>query len=348
MLIFRPLNYADIQDLERLAVVSGGSMTTLPANRDHLSELIGQTQQSLRKEVERGEQESYHFVLEDTDSNRIVGVSGIDAAVGLGSPFYSYRIDEVVHASAEMQIHNRIPALHLCQDYTGASRFCTLFLDKDWRSLENLHLLSRARMLFMAQNPERFSPRTLAELQGPVDEDNRSPFWECLGKHFFSMDFAKANYLTGINSKSFVADLMPHYPVYVPLLSEEAQRALGQPRPDVEDIMCLLESEGFKYRGYVDIFDGGPTIEARTEDIRSISDSRLTQVRIAATGAKDTDNNRPWIMISNTKLLDYRCLMLQLDPKDPQLSPEQAAQLLVTDSDQVRLLALDPRELGHK
>jgi len=348
MLIFRPLNYADISDLERLAAVSGDSMTTLPANRDHLSELIGQTQQSLRKEVERGERESYHFVLEDTETQRIVGVSGIDAAVGLGSPFYSYRIDEVVHASSELQIHNRIPALHLCQDYTGASRLCTLFLDEQWRSLKNLHLLSRARMLFMAQNPKRFSPRTLVELQGPVDENNRSPFWECLGKNFFSMDFAKANYLTGINSRSFIADLMPHYPVYVPLLSEAAQRALGQPRPDVEDVMCLLEAEGFKYRGYVDIFDGGPTLESRTENIRSIEDSRLVTAAASDSVTYSTEGGAelPWVLVSNTEVMDYRCLLAQLDPAAPQLSEEQLELLKISAQDPIRILPLADEELG--
>ncbi len=344
MLIFRPLNYSDIQGLERLAVVSGGSMTTLPANRDHLSELIGQTQQSLRKEVERGEKESYHFVLEDSDSGEIVGVSGIDATVGIASPFYSYRIDELVHASSELQIHNRIPALNLCQDYTGSSRLCTLFLDSQWRSLSNLHLLSRARMLFMAQFPQRFANRTLAELQGPVDDDNRSPFWECLGKHFFSMDFAKANYLTGINSKGFVADLMPHYPVYVPLLSEAAQQAIGQPRPDVEDVMCLLEAEGFSYRGYVDIFDAGPTLESRTDDIRSVRDSRLQTISLSSA---ETDSEEGVLaLVSNNQLLDYRCLLTRLDPDHPQLSPRQAELMKVADGDQLRILILDSNELG--
>lgn len=49
MLLIRPLTFADLQGLERLAIISGGSMTTLPANRDHLSELISKTQRSLKK-----------------------------------------------------------------------------------------------------------------------------------------------------------------------------------------------------------------------------------------------------------------------------------------------------------
>lgn len=87
MLLIRPLTFADLQGLERLAIISGGSMTTLPANRDHLSELISKTQRSLKKDLERYGDESYHFALEDTELGEIVGVCGIDASVGLISLF---------------------------------------------------------------------------------------------------------------------------------------------------------------------------------------------------------------------------------------------------------------------
>ncbi|MDI3323367.1 arginine N-succinyltransferase [Pontibacterium granulatum] len=343
MLLVRPLNFTDIQGLERLAVISGGSMTTLPANRDHLGELINSTQQSLRKAVEHPGSESYHFVLEDTDSGEILGVSGIDAAVGISTPFYSYRIEEVVHASSELQIHNRVPALHLCQDYTGAARLCTLFLDSAHRSQNNLHLLSRARMLLIAQFPERFAPRLIVELQGVADEEHRSPFWECLGRHFFNMDFTKANYLTGINNKGFIADLMPHYPVYVPLLTPEAQAALGKPRPDMEEVMALLENEGFNYRGYVDIFDAGPTLEARTDNVRSVRQNQQTVARIGE--SSDEAALRP-ALISNTSLENYRCLMTRIDPAQPVISAEQANLLQVEEGGDIRLLLLEEAELG--
>lgn len=344
MQLLRPLNFNDIQGLERLAVISGGSMTTLPANRDHLGELINGTQQSLRKNVEQAGDESYHFVLEDTDSGSIIGVSGIDATVGISSPFYSYRTEKVVHASNELQIHNQIPALHLCQDYTGVARLCTLFIDKEHRNPVNLHLLSRARLMFIAQHPERFASRLIAELQGVVDENNRSPFWESLGRHFFEMDFTKANYLTGINSKGFIADLMPHYPVYVPLLSQEAQDVLGKPRPDMQNVMTLLENEGFSYRGYIDIFDAGPTMEARTDFIRSIAQNRQVAARIGAP-ATDDSNLHP-ALISNTGLKDYRCLVSRIDPEQPEISAEIAELLQVSEGDPIRLMLLNDAELG--
>ncbi|BBB30747.1 arginine N-succinyltransferase [Neptunomonas japonica] len=337
MLLIRPLTFADLQGLERLAVISGGRMTTLPANRDHLNELINRTRQSLRKEVTQYSDESYHFVLEDQTNGEIVGVCGIDASVGINTPFYSYRVDEVVHASSELQIHNRIPALHLCQDYTGSARLCTLFLDKDHRTKENLNLLSRSRMLFMAQHPERFANKLIAELQGVADSANRSPFWECLGRHFFNMDFTKANYLTGINSKGFIADLMPHYPVYVPLLSDEAQASLGQPRPDMIDVKNLLEEEGFNYRRYVDIFDAGPTLEARTQDIRTMTQSKKCTINIGSGSSSEKQVN---VLISNTERENFRCLIVKLDPQQPEIAAEVASLLHLNNGDNIRIISL--------
>ncbi len=337
MLLIRPLTFADLQGLERLAVISGGKMTTLPANRDHLSELISKTQRSLKKAIDRYSDESYHFALEDLERGEIVGVCGIDASVGLNTPFYSYRIDEVVHASNELQIHNRIPALHLCQDYTGAARLCTLFLDKAYRNEANLNLLSRSRMLFIAQNPERFSSRLIAELQGVADDQNRSPFWECLGRHFFNMDFTKANYLTGINSKGFIADLMPHYPVYVPLLSAEAQAALGKPRPDMSTVESLLLCEGFNFKGYVDIFDAGPTLEARTLDVRSVVQSQLKTVQI-----DEPVENRDLqpALISNLSREAFRCVSASINITQPTLTQEVADLLNLRQGDQARIIPL--------
>ncbi|WP_210398032.1 arginine N-succinyltransferase [Motiliproteus sediminis] len=340
MLSVRPVNFADIQDLERLAVISGGRLTTLPANRDHLSELIGGTQQSLRKAVRRAEGESYHFVLEQ--DGQVIGVAGIESAVGLGAPFYSYRIDEVVHASSDLQIHNRIPALHLCQDYTGCSRLYTLFIDGEHRTPESLHLLSRARMLFMAQFPERFAARTLVELQGSIDDNGNSPFWDCLGRHFFSMEFDRANYLTGINAKSFIADLMPHYPVYVPLLTPAAQACLGEPRPDVEEVMALLEDEGFNYRGYVDIFDAGPTLEHRTNQIRSVEQSRELKANIGRVPA-----DAPWMLVSNGRLEDYRCLLTRVVAETTTLSADDAERLGITDGEPVRTIPVAAEDIGR-
>jgi arginine N-succinyltransferase len=57
-----------------------------------------------------------------------------------------------------------------------------------------------------------------------------------------------------------VAELMPRHPVYVNLLPER-RAAIGEVHDDTQPARVLLEQEGFRYEGYVDIFDAGPTLE---------------------------------------------------------------------------------------
>ena len=42
----------------------------------------------------------------------------------------------------------------------------------------------------------------------------------------------------------------------------------------------MLEQEGFRYEGYVDIFDGGPTVECFRDDIHAVRASRVLPVQI--------------------------------------------------------------------
>jgi arginine N-succinyltransferase len=38
--------------------------------------------------------------------------------------------------------------------------------------------------------------------------------------------------------------------------------------------MRMLEEEGFAWENYIDIFDGGPTMTARTDQIRTVREAR--------------------------------------------------------------------------
>lgn len=274
MYLVRPVDFADLPALERLAQQAGIGITNFPANRDRLNDKIASSRRSFQTDVVQPGDESYLFVLIDTSKDEIVGCCGIDAMVGVDSPFYSYRIDEVVHASPQLQIHNRIPALFLCHDYSGTSRLIALVVDKAHQNQTAMSLLSKARLLFIARYPERFTKRLFVELRGESDKHGYSAFWDALGKHFFAMDFQKADYLSGVSNKHFIADLMPRYPIYVPTLPETAQDVIGVIHEGSSQSADILIDEGFEFRGYVDIFDAGPTIEARTESLNTIANQR--------------------------------------------------------------------------
>src|SRR5690606_41332255 len=80
---------------------------------------------------------------------------------------------------------------------------------------------------------------------------------------------------------SFIAEMMPKFPLYACLLSEAARAAMGRVHPDSEPALVMLLEEGLQDQGYIDIFDGGGTIEAPFSHIRSMRDS---QTRLLAVG----------------------------------------------------------------
>jgi len=333
VLIVRPVGFQDLQGLESLAVVSGGSMTTLPNNRDHLAELIAKTQRSLRASPEAPGDQSYHFVLEDCERGQIIGVAGIDACLGLDSPFYSYRRERIVHSSRELHITSEVPALHLCQDLEGLSRLCTFYIDPGHRSSAAIQLLSRSRVLFINSHRQRFGDKIIAELQGVMDENNQSPFWQNLGRHFFNMDYQRANYLTGINSKGFIADLMPKYPVYTPTLPAAAREVLGVVRQDQQAVADLLCFEGFSYSDYLDIFDAGPTLEAATDQLYSARHANIGYWE----SCPETEQSQ---IVSHGERGNFRALLAGTSQQPFALNPQQAQRLGVEPGAEISSIAV--------
>lgn len=343
MMVIRAIQPDDLADLHRLAALTGVGFTSLVPNDEVLTQKIALSEQSFGAlQLEQPGNESYLFVLEDTATQTIVGTSGLLATVGLEEPFYSYHLGTITHSSRELGVHNQHPTLILNNDYTGVSEVCTLFLQEDYRHSRNGQLLSKCRFMFLAQFPERFTEKIFAEMRGVCDEDGTSPLWESLGRQFFSIDFERADELTAQGNKQFIAELMPNNPVYVNLLSNEARAVLGKCHQSTEPARRLLEQEGFRFENYVDIFDGGPTIEARVQDIRAVRDSR---VLFASIGDPEIADSGAHYLVSNTELGNFRCLLIQR-PKPPGsglvLSQSEADALQVEHKDPVRIVELSP------
>ncbi len=339
MLVLRPINEADLAALKDIAVASGHGFTSLPNNEEQLASKIHRTQSALAKEVLSNGDEGYLFVLEDTETGEIVGTTGIEASVGLTTPIYHYHLGKTVHHSRALGIYNTVDTLTMCNDYTGVSEICTLFLKESHRKGLTGRFLSRSRFLFMAEHPNRFSDKIIAEMRGVSDEKGHSPFWEWLQKHFFSIDFPTADHLMGLGNKVFICELMPKFPIYANLLSAEAQAVIGHVHKNTLPALKLLQKEGFEHRGYVDLFDAGPTVEADLEHIRSIQMSKRAQVCIENTQSDHT------MAISNSELGDFRATFTHEarfceKTNELKVSPQVAAGLQVKAGDWVRFFSL--------
>lgn len=230
MMVIRPVERSDVSALMQLASKTGGGLTSLPANEATLSARIERAIKTWQGELPKSEQ-GYVFVLEDSETGTVAGICAIEVAVGLNDPWYNYRVGTLVHASKELNVYNALPTLFLSNDHTGSSELCTLFLDPDWRKEGNGYLLSKSRFMFMAAFRDKFNDKVVAEMRGVIDEHGYSPFWQSLGKRFFSMDFSRADFLCGTGQKAFIAELMPKHPIYTHFLSQEAQDVIGQVHP---------------------------------------------------------------------------------------------------------------------
>ncbi|KAB0290928.1 arginine N-succinyltransferase [Vibrio fortis] len=338
MLVVRPIKLSDYDALHTCAVESGHGFTSLPVNEELLTNRITHSEYSFAKEnvTEPGD-EGYLMVGFDVETGEVAGTTGIEASIGWDVPFYSYHISKVVHSSQRLKVNNVVKLLTFGNNYTGCSEICTLFLRPDYRKGLNGRLMSKCRFLLMAEHPERFSETIFAEMRGVSDDDGNSPFWQWLQEHFFSIDFTLADYLTGIGKKGFIADLMPKLPIYINLLSQEAQDVIGQVHEKTRPALKLLEREGFTNRGYVDIFDAGPTVECDLRNIESVRHSIRAQVEISEHASSQD------YLIGNTSFENFRAVAAKgaYDQASGKviLAPNVAEALEVQEGDFVRMLA---------
>ena len=190
----------------------------------------------------------------------------------------------------------------------------------------------------MAEFPARFESEVIAELRGVVNGDGESPLWSALGSHFFQMEFPKAETLTS-KSKKFIADLMPRHPVYIPLLPISAQEVIGQVHSRTRPARAMLTSEGFRYRGYVDIFDGGPTLHSTVNNIRVIRENVLGRVHDITPEIADENP----VIISNCQSQFRACTTVGVvDGNKITIDEETAAGLQLKIGDSARVVNLKP------
>jgi arginine N-succinyltransferase len=274
----RAAHAGDLEALYEMAKLTGGGFTNLPADRKALATKLERAEAAWANDGDELTDEQFVLVLENPVTGEVRGTCQLMTRVGQQWPFYSYRLNTLTQHSHELNRTVRAEMLSLVTDLEGSSEVGGLFLHPNERAGGLGLLLARSRYLFIAMHRQRFADRILAELRGVHDARGGSPFWDGVAGRFFGMTFQEADYFNAINCNQFIADLMPKYPVYVAMLGESARSAIGVPHPSGRAAMRMLEEEGFAYEGYLDIFDGGPTMTARTDEVKSIRDAKCSTV----------------------------------------------------------------------
>ncbi len=283
----RPAHGDDVAAIFDMAKLTGGGFTNLPPDRATLEAKLARSDASFARTAEEQSGELYVFVMEDPKEGVIRGTCQVFGQVGVVQPFYSYHLSTLTQTSPELAKTFRNQTLTLTTDLEGSSEVGGLFLHPQLRAGGWGMLLARSRYLFIKQHRARFGDVTLAELRGVMDEAGNSPFWDALAGRFFDMTFPEADEFNAVHGTKFIADLMPKTPIYVALLDEAAKAVIGQPHPSGRGALKMLEQEGFYFDRYVDIFDGGPTVTADTDDIRTIKGSEEQTVAAIEPGGSD-------------------------------------------------------------
>ncbi|WP_326524493.1 arginine N-succinyltransferase [Sphingomonas sp.] len=300
--VIRAARPDDLQALYEMAKLTGGGFTNLPPERPALRAKLERSATAFARDADTIEDELFVLVLENTATGEVRGTCQVFTQVGQRWPFYSYRIGTITKRSEELGRSFSAEMLSLVNDLGGASEVGGLFLHPGERAGGLGLLLARARYLFIRNHRARFGDRVLAELRGIIDEAGGSPFWDGVAGRFFGMNFQDADQFNAVHGNQFIADLMPKHPVYVAMLSESARSVIGLPHPSGRAAMRMLENEGFAFENYIDIFDGGPTMTARIDTIRTVREARDVEVSGVAEGGVPA-------LIATGRLADFRACL---------------------------------------
>ena len=278
----RPASPDDFDAMYEMAKLTGGGFTNLPADKGTLVEKLAKSEEAFANPEEAQGNNCYLFMLEDPKEGLIRGTCQVFGQVGVTQAFYSYHLSTLTQWSPELGKTFRNQTLTLTTDLEGSSEVGGLFLHPAMRAGGLGLLLARSRYLFIRQHRARFGDRVIAELRGVMDEAGNSPFWDALAGKFFDMSFPEADQFNAVHGTQFIADLMPKTPIYVSLLPDAAKAVMGQPHPTGRAALRMLEAEGFSFDRYVDIFDGGPTVSCRTDQVQTVR--QATDERVARIG----------------------------------------------------------------
>ncbi|WP_034798761.1 arginine N-succinyltransferase [Hyphomonas beringensis] len=336
--VMRPSRMDDLPALMELAELSGPGFTSLPVDEGILKDRLKKSEDAFHSRLQRIEYGKYLLMMDNTETGEVVGCSAVKAGVGIDQPFFNYRIITLAQAShAAGNLRFDMDALVLTNEYVGCTEVGTLFLKANHRGGGAGRLAAQSRYLMMAAAPDRFGEKVLAELRGVVDENGMSPFWECLGRHFFRMDFTEADRLSATTDNQFICDLMPKYPVYVDLLPPEAREVIGRCHSDGVGAYKLLQWEGFEFDRTVDIFDGGPLVATQKRHLRTIQESRV--VKLEAGDVESSTEARKGL-VSTDKYPDFRACQAQILCQEDDVaitSKDIFEQLKIKPGDKVRI-----------
>ncbi len=343
MLVVRPARPDDYDAFMGFAKRSGPGFTSLPEDEAILRARLEKSVKTFAASDPAHSSDGgiYLLMIESHGAKgkitRSFGCSAVKTNIGRDVPFFNFRINTIGQASKAAGQRFDMRALTMVNDYTGCTEVGTLFLEPERRGDGAGKLLSLSRFMLMAGAPDRFEDVVVSELRGIVHLDGRSPFWEVVGRPFYRMDFDEADNLSATSDNQFIIDLSPKHAIYVDLLPDSARGAIGETHPDGAPARRLLEREGLRFEGVIDIFDGGPLLATRVADTRTVRDSLLLPLVAGDTHGEERS------MVSNNQIADFRCTLVptRILPDCAIVAPDVLAALNMSERQIGRVRSFD-------
>lgn len=246
------------------------------------------------------------FTMIDTDTRSVIGTSQIRAHQGgPGDPNWAMKITERTFRSEPLSYSSTHKVGKLFGDESGPTEIGGLIIQPSYRGnhLRPGRFLSFVRFHFIGLYRKFFADRILAEMMAPVSSEGENTFWDNFGRKFIPVKYAEADRFCQHNRR-FIPELLPREEIYLSLFSLEVQNMVGEVAPETVPARRLLESMGFRYRGMIDPFDGGPHLDVPTDQIELVRKTRALPLVAPSNGRVGTHG----IVSVLTKDAEFRAL----------------------------------------
>lgn len=336
MFLMRNVIESDLEDLFELS--SKVVFINLPHDRRIIKDKIAKSIRSFSSPSPKLEDNYYIFVLEDTDVNRVIGVSMIHAQHGTEKePHFFLRVSHENKFSKTINTGFVHGTLKLGLDTNGPTEIGGLVLHPDYRGNEQKlgKQISFVRFLYIGLYPNQFKSEVHSELMPPFDKEGKAPLWEAIGRRFMNMEYQEADILSRSN-KEFILSLFPNDNIYMTLLPMKARDAIGNVGADTIPVKKMLESIGFEYTQEVDPFDGGPHYRCKTKQIKPIREMR----RLKAIASNDSFFKTKALMRLSNTVHDFASAMVScnINGENIEIFHEELQKLKVNEFEELDVI----------
>jgi len=264
MIYVRPAKKNDINGIMEIVEQQGLGITSLPKDRKIINKKIDISIKSFKEKLPK-EQRIFLFVAIDDKLDKVCGISSITAFSGYNSFHYSLKVSSFDKIFND-KVYN-YKNVSLCTDLTGFTKIGSLLVHNDYKLKNVGKLLSFSRLMFIGIFKDDFSSKIISEIRGNI-KDNDSDFYNFLGKMIFRESFAEIDYELSHRGNDIITSLFPQSSMMI------EDSLIGVPHEESSKAMKMLLEQGFFYNNYIDVIDGGPTIECETKNIKAIKEIR--------------------------------------------------------------------------